>query len=328
MPDMKTLPRPDAMYRALVERDPAYEGVFVVAVRTTSIYCRPTCTARKPRRKNVEFFATAAEAEAEGYRACRRCRPREPVGAPPGWLRFELADGVSSARARRWFRKHHGVTYRAWRRGARLSGVVESLRRGDRIVDVAYDAGYEAPSAFVDAFKKAAGVPPSASRVRRVVIVKRLATPLGPMWAGAIGEGICLLRFGERAPEGLRGDHPHFARLEAQLAEYFAGRRRAFDVPLALEGTAFQRAMWKKLSAIPYGETRSYGDLGPARAAGRACATNPVWIVVPCHRVVGIDGNLVGYGGGVWRKKRLLELEHYGSAASTRRANAAGSTAG
>lgn len=317
------LPPPEAMYRALVRRDAAYEGVFVAAVRTTSVFCRPTCTARKPRRANVEFFADAASAEAEGYRACRVCRPREPAGAVPEWLRPVLdargrirdadlrALGISPARVRRWFRAHHGMTFHAFRRGARLRNAVEALRRGDRVVDAAFGAGYEALSGFTESFKKTVGVAPSEGRARRVVALRRLTTPLGPMWAGATEAGICLLEFAGRPVDGLPGASAFFGPIEAQLAEYFAGRRRRFDVPLAPGGTPFQLRVWTRLLAIPYGETRAYGELGPARAVARACAANPIGIVIPCHRVIGADGRLTGYGGELWRKQRLLDLERY-----------------
>ena len=339
---MKTLPPADAMYRALLARDAAYEGVFVIAVKTTSFFCRPTCTARKPRRRNVEFFRGAAEAQAEGYRACKICRPMEPAGVVPDWLRPALAApgrmrdadlrarGISPSRVRRWFKAHHRMTFHAYRRSLRLNGAVERLRRGDRVIDAALGAGYEALSAFTESFKKAVGVAPSAARTRRIIAIARFPTPLGPMVAGATGEGICLLEFADRRmlrtqfkrlrsrfdAEPLRGESPFLQTLERQLAEYFQRRRRSFDVPLALRGTPFQEQVWSRLIEIPYGSTLSYGalaaDLGRAgaqRAVARANGDNRIAILVPCHRVIGADGRLTGYGGGLWRKRRLLELE-------------------
>jgi len=306
-----TLPPDNTLYRALVERDRAFEGIFVAAVRTTGIFCRPTCPARKPNRENVEFFSSAADALAHGYRPCKVCRPMEPAGSPPDWLaslldevhadpRSRLKDrdlrarGLDPTRVRRWFNRHHGMTFHAYCRLLRLANAFGRIRTGD------------------------------------VVTVARIGSPLGPMLAGATDEGICLLEFGDRrmletqlarlkgllGAEVLPGTSPHTRQLEAQLAEYFAGSRRSFDLPLVLRGTPFQKAAWEALLAIPYGETRSYRDQAEAigrpsavRAVGRANGDNRIAIVVPCHRVVGADGRLTGYGGGLWRKRFLLDHE-------------------
>ena len=335
------------MYEALARRDAKFEGIFVAGVRTTGIFCRPTCPARKPKRENVEFFASARDALTHGYRPCKLCRPMEPAGEAPDWLRT-LLDGVHAdpsvrftdqdlrerglepSRVRRWFKQHHGVTFHAYCRLLRLAAAFGRIQAGDDVAAAAFGTGHGSLSAFSASCKKATGTSPSRSRQTNLVAVSRIASPLGPLLAGATEEGICLLEFGDRRmletqltrlkrllhAEVLPGPSPHVARLEAQLAEYFMGTRRTFDLPLVLRGTPFQQAAWEALLTIPYGETRSYRDQAEAigrssavRAIGRANGDNRIAIVVPCHRVVGANGRLTGYGGGLWRKRFLLDLE-------------------
>jgi len=341
------LPSLSEMYRAVVARDGGYDGVFVTAVKTTGIFCRPTCPAKKPRRENVEFFGTTRDALLAGYRPCRRCRPLEPRGATPEWLRPLLAEvekdplrrwrdreipghGVDPARVRRWFKRHHGMTFQAYLRARRLGLALGRLRHGQEMTTVAYDHGYESLSGFRDAFKQVFGDAPGRGRDRGCVLVTRLLTPLGPMIAGATDEGVCLLEFAERRmlETQLRrlarqigagfvpGSNELLDRLNEELSEYFAGRLRRFSVPLVIGGTEFQRRVWECLRDIPYGETRTYGEQATAigrpsavRAVGRANGDNRIAIVIPCHRVVGGNGKLTGYGGGLWRKRALLEHE-------------------
>lgn len=339
------------MYRALVRRDPAYGGVFVAAIRTTGIFCRPGCGARQPREENVEFYPTPRDALVAGYRPCKRCAPLDPPGATPPWLQTVLeavdadpqrrwtdgdlrARGVDPARARRWFQAQHGMTFHAYVRARRLGHALGRLRRGDDLSRTAFDHGYESLSGFRDGFAKLFGRPPGkAARVRRLAVT-RIVTPMGPMVAGATDDGVCLLEFADR--RGLErqivrlqqhlpnaavpGDHEHLAQLDRELAEYFAGTRRAFDVPVVSPGTPFQERCWAYMASIPYGETRSYdqearaiGRPGAHRAVGRANGDNRIAIVIPCHRVVRADGQLAGYGGGKWRKQALLELERSAS---------------
>ncbi len=335
------------MYDALCRRDGSYEGVFIVAVKTTGIFCRPVCPARNPKADNVEYFASTAEAVQHGYRPCRRCRPLEAVGETPDWLRPVLdtieadptrkikdqdlrALGVDPARARRWFQRHHAMTFHAYARARRLSQALGQLRHGGDVLEAGYVAGYESPSGFREAFGKLFGVSPGRANAARRLTVNRLTTPLGPMVAAADDEALYLLEFVDRrmlatqierlakytAATFVPGDNPILARTQAQLDEYFAGTRRAFDLPLALPGTEFQGAVWAGLQTIPYGQTRTYGEQAEiigrpdaVRAVGKANGDNRLAIVVPCHRVIGADGRLVGYGGQMWRKKALLKLE-------------------
>jgi AraC family transcriptional regulator of adaptative response/methylated-DNA-[protein]-cysteine methyltransferase len=235
---------------------------------------------------------------------------------------------------RRWFLKHHGVTFHAYGRALRLATAFGRIQAGGGVAAAAYGAGYESLSGFAEAFAKTTGEAPARSRSLRLVTVTRLLTPLGPMVAGATAEGVCLLEFADRRmletqlarirralhAQTLPGTSPHVALLERQLAEYFAGTRQAFTVPLVTAGTPFQERVWQALREIPCGETRSYQDQANAigrptavRAVARANGDNRISILIPCHRVIGKDGELVGYGGGLWRKHRLLELERQGT---------------
>jgi AraC family transcriptional regulator of adaptative response/methylated-DNA-[protein]-cysteine methyltransferase len=345
---MSTMPPPAEMERAYRQGDAAYNGLFFVAVRTTGIFCRPTCPARKPLPKNVEYFATPREALTAGYRPCKRCRPIDD-DAQPAWVgdllgeierspvpRIKdgdlLARGIDPGSARRYFRRRFGMTFQAYTRARRLSGAMSSIREGSPLDDAVFASGYESHSGFREAFARAFGGPPGACRDngRKCVRLAWLRSPLGPLVAGATGEGVCLLEFTDRrmmeaqlaavrrlfGPAAVPGTNEHLALLERELAGYFAGEVRRFSVPLVFPGTPFQRRVWEGLLRIPYGETCSYEDLaaavgspGAQRAVGRANGMNRIAIVIPCHRVINKGGRLGGYGGGLRRKEYLLELE-------------------
>ncbi|MGD8414974.1 MAG: trifunctional transcriptional activator/DNA repair protein Ada/methylated-DNA--[protein]-cysteine S-methyltransferase [Candidatus Latescibacterota bacterium] len=345
--DMTRLPPTKEMYRALIERDSAYDGVFTVAVRTTGIFCRPTCPARKPQRENVEYFRTAGDALAAGYRPCKRCRPLEPRGKTPGWLSGLLeaveaepgrrwtdadirAEGVDPVRVRRWFQENHGMTFHAYQRARRLGMALGQMRNGTGQLGAAYDHGYESLSGFREAFERMFGDTPGRKKSANQAVVTRYLTPLGPMLAAATDEGLCLLEFHDRRMletqikrmrqllrcEVTPGTNEHLEITEDELTRYFEGRFERFTAPLVLKGTPFQEDVWKRLLEIPYGETLSYerlardlGRPGAQRAVGRANGDNRLAIVVPCHRVIRSDGTLCGYGGGLWRKQHLLDLE-------------------
>jgi AraC family transcriptional regulator of adaptative response/methylated-DNA-[protein]-cysteine methyltransferase len=352
------LPTEKEMYRALVERDSAYDGVFFVAVKTTGICCRPTCPARKPQRKNVEFFRSLGDALAAGYRPCKRCRPLEPRGKAPGWLaglleevesdparRWTDADlrdrSIDPARVRRWFKEHHGMTFHAYQRSRRLGLALGQMQNGENQAGAAYDHGFESLSGFREAFEKTFGGPPGRRKSTRTAVVTRFLTPLGPMLAAATDEGLCLLEFHDRRMletqitrvrtlldcEIVPGNHEVLQQTGEELKRYFLGELKQFSVALVVRGTEFQEAVWRRLLEIPYGETLSYEKLardigrpGAQRAVGRANGDNRLGIIVPCHRVVRSDGSLCGYGGGVWRKRHLLDLEraHGGGTVQTR----------
>ena len=343
-----TLPTDDEMYRALLRRDSEYDGLFFVAVKSTGIFCRPTCPAKKPLRRNVSFFASAADALAAGYRACKRCRPLDAAGLAPDWLSelMERVDddplrrwtsreiralGVDPVRANRWFKAHHGLTFLGYLRCRRLAGALAQLSVGDDPTAVAVDAGYESLSGFRDAFQKWFG--PTPGRIDNggpVLTVNRLPTPLGPMVAAADDQHLYLLEFADRRMletqakrlearlkcRFVPGGNPLIEQTHREITEYFSGDRRRFDVPIRRMGTPFQETVWELLSNIPYGKTTSYERIAAAaqnpqaqRAVGRANGDNRLAIIIPCHRVVRSDGRLGGYGGGLRRKQWLLRHE-------------------
>jgi len=344
---MQTMPDRATMYTALVQKDSTYEGIFIVGVKTTGIFCRPTCTARKPKPENVEFFRTPREALQHGYRACKICQPMSYKGAIPEWLKPLIAEvnatpgirlkdaeirqrGLDPNRVRRWFRQHHGMTFQCYLRTLRIGRAFGRIRYGEKVIDTAFDSGYESLSGFTESFKKTTGFSPVHSRHGNLITITRISTPLGPMLAGATDQGICLLEFVDRRmletqlkrlntllqARSVPGTHPHFERLNNQLKEYFAGTRKRFELPLVLPGTPFQQSVWEELRRIPYGKTRSYqeqaehlGNPKAVRAMAKANGDNRIGIIIPCHRVIGKNGKLVGYGGGLWRKQYLLDHE-------------------
>jgi len=335
------------MYRALLNKDTSYEGIFYAGIKTTGIFCRPTCRARKPKRKNVEFFATANEALQSGYRPCKICNPLEKPDQTPKYIRKiilevenhpaqkikdgDLRDrGIEPSKIRRWFLKHHGMTFHMYQRLYRINSAFKKIQHGESVSVTAYDAGYESLSGFADSFKSVFGVSPKNSREKRIIDVARIETPLGTMFACAVEEGLCLLEFTDRRmleselkqlasslnAEILQGFNNHLETVRKQLDEYFKGERKKFTVPLYTPGTPFQQSVWDALKKIPYAQTISYqqqatmiGKAKAVRAVANANGMNRIAIIIPCHRVIGADGTLTGYGGGLWRKKWLLDLE-------------------
>lgn len=344
--ESQTLPSRSTMFKAFAERDSSYEGIFYTAVQTTGIFCRPTCAARKPKAENVEFFASRREALLAGYRPCKRCRPLADSTAPEWvdrllaaveddparrWRDQDLREmDLEPATVRRWFQNRFGLTFHAYSRARRLTAAMGHLRQGEPVIDAAFDSGFESLSGFADALQRLTGRAPSDSRDLRPTVATRIATPLGTMVAAAMDDAVVLLEFADRRmlPRQLEtvtkrldtvlvpGTSPLLAELGRQLNAYMEGRLGQFDVPVHAPGTPFQEAVWEELRRIPSGETRSYADVAQAigrptasRAVARANGDNRIAILIPCHRVIGADGKLSGYGGGVWRKRRLLELE-------------------
>jgi AraC family transcriptional regulator, regulatory protein of adaptative response / methylated-DNA-[protein]-cysteine methyltransferase len=342
-----TLPDSKTMYNALLSKDSSFEGIFYVGVKTTGIFCRPSCTAKKPKFENVEFFNSPKIAMQYGYRPCKLCRPLEVKGKFPEWMKslmnevesnpstrmkdYDLIQkGISPNKLRRWFKENLGMTFQSYLRTLRISNAFGRIKEGDKVIEAAYSSDYDSLSGFNAIFKKTTGFTPNSSRDKNIIRVTRILTPLGPMLAGATDIGICLLEFVDRKmietqlkrirkifkAELIPGKSKYFDKLNSQMADYFNRKRKTFDIPLAINGTEFQMTAWKALLKIPYGKTVSYeyqakviGKPKAVRAVAKANGDNRISIIIPCHRVIGKDGNLTGYGGGIWRKKYLLELE-------------------
>jgi len=335
------------MYNALLKKDSSFEGIFFVAVKTTGIFCRPTCTARKPKRENVEFFPTSREAIIHGYRPCKVCSPLELMGKTPNDIiklikeinentsmkinDYELRKrGLEPNKIRRWFKKNHNMTFQSYQRMIRLNSAFNKIQSGEKVTNAAFDAGYESLSGFNDSFKSIVGEAPTNSKSKSVINITRLETPVGPMFACGTEKGICLFDFTDRRMLEtefkeitkyfdaviLPGENKHIALLKKEIDEYFEGKRKNFTVPLDAPGTEFQKSVWNVLMKIPYGQTISYKDQATilkkpeaVRAVANANGHNRISILIPCHRVIGEDGSLTGYGGGLWRKKWLLDFE-------------------
>jgi AraC family transcriptional regulator, regulatory protein of adaptative response / methylated-DNA-[protein]-cysteine methyltransferase len=329
-------------WQAVLARDRSYDGRFVTGVHSTGIYCRPSCAARHPRRENVRFYAVPAEAEAAGLRPCKRCEPggvardEAAVEQALALLRREesvtlegLAQetGYSPAHFQRVFKRAVGLSPAAYARALKLERAGEALSEGASVTQAVYAAGYGAPSRFYEASEGRMGMAPSAWRSGGAGVTIRWAlvdTTIGSMLVAATDKGVCRLSFNE-APEALARRFPRAELVEggdafsALLADVVAaveqpGESRA--VPLDVQGTAFQQAVWQELQRIPKGETRSYAQIaaavgkpGAVRATGSANGANHVSVLIPCHRVVRTDGTLGGYAWGLDIKRELLRRE-------------------
>jgi AraC family transcriptional regulator, regulatory protein of adaptative response / methylated-DNA-[protein]-cysteine methyltransferase len=333
------------MMTAFQSRDASFDRVFYTGVRTTGIFCLPSCPARKPKPENVEFFATSRDALFSGYRPCKRCRPMTSEGEIPDWLtplseridaepehkwrdRDLRALGLSPERVRRWFQSVHGMTFQAYARARRLNKALGQIREGASVTRAALESGYESLSGFGSAVRRMTGTTPSEAAP--LICSLRIETPVGPMMAAADDDALLLLEFADRrmlekqvdriqrklgAPL-VPGENAVLRQMQSELNEYFQGERRQFEVPLKLTGTPFQETVWQALLEIPYGTTTHYGAIaanmgqpGAMRAVARANGDNRMAIIIPCHRVIGKDGSLTGYGGGLWRKRKLLDHE-------------------
>lgn len=344
---MNALPTLDRMYQAIVEKDESFVGIFYVAVKTTGIFCRPGCPARTPFQRNVEFFQTASASLHAGYRPCLRCRPMDAGLQPPAWVRelIKRIDqspheritntdlrkiGIEPEKARRTFKSRYGMTFQAYSRSRRLGQALGQVRKGQDVFTTALDHGYESDSGFREAFEKVFGTTVRSADGIRSLDCRWIETPLGPMFAVADEKALVLLEFIDRRMLETQlktvqrrfgcvlvpGNNDVLLQTETEINEYFAGERKEFTVPLDLRGTPFQEKVWESLLRIPYGKVVSYsdtardiGDANAVRAVGKANGDNRIAIIVPCHRVIRADGTLCGYGGGLWRKKRLLDLE-------------------
>ncbi|MEL7465714.1 MAG: trifunctional transcriptional activator/DNA repair protein Ada/methylated-DNA--[protein]-cysteine S-methyltransferase [Pseudomonadota bacterium] len=337
----------DALYAALLRRDPAYDGRAYVGVSSTGVFCRLTCPARKPKRENCTFYHTVAECLEAGYRPCKRCHPMRPAAledpmvapllaaleAEPDrrWRESDVERmGFDPSTVRRSFRRQFGMTFLEMARRRRLREGFRTIAEGGKVIEGQIDAGFDSASAFRAAFHKLIGRAPGSLSANPILFADWIPTPLGDMIAVANRSHLHLLEFVDRKglPKALmRLDADAKSRLgfgrtapseqvASELAAYFDGASSAFRTPLAQSGPAFSRAVWDALLQIPAGDTRSYSEIAAAvgrpdavRAVARANGANQIALVVPCHRVIGADGSLTGYGGGLWRKQKLLDIE-------------------
>jgi AraC family transcriptional regulator, regulatory protein of adaptative response / methylated-DNA-[protein]-cysteine methyltransferase len=340
----------DRRWSAVLERDPANDGKFVFAVSTTGVYCRPSCAARRPRRQNVTFFSRAEEAEKAGFRACLRCRPKSVGGNPQSDFAKEICRYIeqhldepltlghlgkvfhqSPFHLQRRFKTALGITPREYADSCRMKLLKRNLQAGDNVTRAMYDAGYGSSSRLYEKTSSQLGMTPDRYRRGAIAATIRYActdSPLGRMLIAATDKGVCAIQFGRSDAElleGLKHEFPFAVRkpdetglqqwIEAVLLT-MTGEELNAALPLDIRATAFQRRVWTYLQSIPFGKTKSYGEVAKAigqptasRAVARACATNPVAVAIPCHRVVRENGSLSGYRWGVARKKALLEME-------------------
>ncbi len=337
----------ETYYKALLDREQRFVGIFFVGVKTTSIFCIATCRARKPKLKNVEFYTSFKEALDNGYRPCKICKPTQNAHEAPEQvttaiqlvkerLKEKITDeqlrklNISPEVLRRWFNTHYGMTFQAYQRMYRINNAHQELKKGKNATHTAFDTGYESLSGFGYTFKKIIGESPQKSTDKSIILINRLTTPLGPMFVCATENGICLLEFVDRylletSFKDLQrllkativiGENAHIKQANIEITEYFEGKRKNFDVALDTPGTDFQNLVWNCLKEIDYGTTTTYQ--APAntmnhpkavRAMASANGRNRISIIIPCHRVIGKDGTMTGYSGGIERKKWLIAHE-------------------
>lgn len=339
----------EKFWQAVVDRNAAEDGNFVFAVSSTGVYCRPSCAARRPRRENVTFFRHPQEAEHAGYRACLRCHPKsagnnslrrvhaicryieQHLDEPMTLARLAEAFQLSPFHLQRSFKSALGITPKAYADSCRMNQLKQNLQAGHSVTRAMYDAGYSSSSRLYERTSSQLGMSPD--KYRRGAVAARIRftfadSPLGLVLLAATDKGICTIQFGDTEEElqaALKHEFPFAQRKQddAGLAEWrqllierLRGHKLNTQLPLDIQATAFQRRVWEYLQSIPRGSTRSYsqvakaiGEPTAARAVARACATNPVAVAIPCHRVLREDGDLGGYRWGIERKEKLLESE-------------------
>ncbi len=332
-------------YQALIDKNTEYEGVFYVGVKTTGVFCRPTCPARKPKFENCEFYDTAEQALLASFRPCKRCQPLshpnhvsklvqtlvEAIEENPEkrWHDKDFRElSVDVSTARRQFKKRFGMTFVQYARARRMGLAMKQIRKGDAVIDAQLSTGYESSSGFRDAFFRIMGAAPTKVGHRQILKASWLDTPLGPMIAIADEYELYLLEFVdrrglEREVERLRqktksaivpGHTQPISSIENELSQYFDGKLTEFKTPTHYIGSSFQQQVWEELKKIPAGETRSYLDIAAAigkpsafRAVAQANGANQLAIIVPCHRVINTNGAF----GWVWWWSNTKKLAHY-----------------
>lgn len=325
----------------VIKNDRRYNGKFFYGVRSTGIFCRPSCVSKRPKAENIIFFESKEEAETAGFRPCKRCRPdlaffdpaMELANLAKSIIDHEFANqpelqrrlnnlGVTRRHLTKLFEKRYGLTPEQYIAQVRLHQAKELLNKGNKITDTAFAIGMRSSSSFSTFFKKHMGISPSDYIAQKIQDYPYCFcdTPLGPVYITENQQGITSLKFVDSKIRLMQIEQKqkslYLEDAKKQLLEYFARTRRAFEIPLSVSGSEFQEKVWSALQDIPYGETRSYqqiaqmiGNDKAARAVGMANNRNPISIFIPCHRVIGKNGKLIGYAGGIERKRFLLELE-------------------
>ena len=348
----------DVLWQAVLERNAGFDGIVFYGVRTTGIYCRPTCPSRRPRRDVVDFFTTPESAEVAGLRPCKRCRPRLAKSESPqaelvravceyieqnleGTLTLRTISaevGGSPFHIQRTFREALGITPFEYAEARRMALFRQTLKVGESVASATYDAGFTSSSRIYERAHAHLGMTPAAYRKgapEQKIAYAIADSPMGRLLVARTEKGLCKVAMGDndrRLREELECEFPRaeitadnagLGKAVDQIVAFLKGKRRELDLPTDLRATAFQVRVWKELQEIPFGETRSYADVArrigrpsAVRAVARACATNPVPLVVPCHRVVRKGGELGGYRWGIERKRKILARE---SAAADRR---------
>ncbi|HJQ31263.1 MAG TPA: bifunctional DNA-binding transcriptional regulator/O6-methylguanine-DNA methyltransferase Ada [Pyrinomonadaceae bacterium] len=346
---------PDVYWEAVRARDARFDGLFVYAVRSTRVYCKPSCPSRRPRREQVSFFNACEEAEAGGFRACKRCLPREPSppdpsvelvlracalieareGEPAPLEELGRELGASPHHLQRTFKKVTGITPRQYAAALRLRQFKTKVREGRGVTEALYESGYGSSSRLYERVSERLGMTPAGYRrggKGMSISYTTVGCDMGRLLVAATERGVCSIQFGDSDAEleaALAAEYPAAelgrdpSRLDdfvGALLRHLGGRSSQLELPLDVRATAFQSRVWEELRRIPYGETRSYAEVARSlgrptatRAVARACATNPVALVNPCHRVVRGDGSLSGYRWGVGRKRALLAREREGA---------------
>ncbi len=337
-------------YSVVGSRNTKYDGIFFTAVKTTGIFCHPSCRARIPKAKNVLFYDTIHECLQNGFRPCKICRPLEKIGATPAYINTVISElqetphkkisdaqlkqkGIEPHTIRRWFKKNHHCTFHSFQRMLRINYAFNNIKSGNSITSSAFDSGYESLSGFNESYRTLFGESASKSKVESVVNVLRFSSPIGSIIACASQDGLCFLGFtGQKRIEKhfseiqkqlnaiiLPGKNIHLTKAKKEINEFFDGKRKEFSVALDIIGTDFRKKVWNGLRHVPYGTVMSYKEQATilnmpkaVRAVASANGANKISIIIPCHRVIASNGNLTGYAGGLHRKNWLLNFEKTG----------------